>query len=914
MDRQRRPSLGLGISTATISTPRLKQSIPKQIDVPSFSSFQAQTPRVTDSPVRRKPLPATASPVLPQLSSGGAVVAVGEEESDGLPYNSAYLDDPPPTAHHVPWLPTLSTGSHTLLVRDLDQYPRGQSPAILQSAQIPALTADYQRQVLQSLDSNASSPTRAHHTRIASDPVLHEHPKQDKSVDIDGLQRAATMSIHPGRPGPLHLDANIRNLSKHTHESQESSSTFKPRPPGPNKLTSFFGWRTSSPVAESSPIANSERSHSPVPSPHSPAQHSLSSSTPSLLPAIDVSKANAPVTAQYFTDTGLSLPPAVMSIQVGEMEDELREISSELAGSIRREMELEDLVERLQYEATQAPELSRRTSDYFSDSGTSSIRYPLSEVGGSKAEDLQKMKRTSEQEMARVKLDTSQKLQDERERRKGLELHIQNLEEHVQQINQERAKTSGTTTRVRELESSLEDVRRRLLEERQVKENFEDLLTALRGEIEQHRNERDNLRDEVVPQLRARLDVLETEATEFEKLTYENTRMQQELQSLKDENTASTNTRKIQQETQNHSPRFNSIAEEGSPLAVPPSPKIGLSRSNTVARNSGMGGGASKTVSIGRSNSVSTRERESRDSLSDRVRDIEMQRDALHRALKSLLDRQNYQNREHEKKLRALEQDRDRLLQAQSPRRMGYEMEVKGLRNEINHLRRRADDALEQKWRCEKGLGGLKMDLDRAEQETSSLRTLLHENDILVPELPGQSPREVQADTHANSASLERAFKELQETQASSIARLKELRGQAPTTAEDTNTAETMDLLLKSMSDAGAGEYHGLAEQLRASADRIEALPVQVRHQLEANSTLRGRLTEAISRGEREQKASATRINTLQGRLKTFEDKLMIAQQHSEDAVAAHEDEVQQMRSSHNAQLLRLKGSALKPP
>lgn len=452
------------------------------------------------------------------------------------------------------------------------------------------------------------------------------------------------------------------------------------------------------------------------------------------------------------------------------------------------------------------------------------------------------------------------------------------------------------------------------MEERQVKENFEDLLTALRGEIEQHRNERDNLRDEVVPQLRARLEVLETEAMDFQKLTYENTKMQQELQSLKGENTALISARKLQQETQNHSPRFNSIAEEGSALAVPPSPKIGLSRSNTVARNSGTGGGVSKTVSIGRSNSVSTRERESRDSLSDRVRDIEMQRDALHRALKSLLDRQNYQNREHQKKVRALEQDRDRLLQAQSPRRMGYEMEVKSLRNEINHLRRRADDALEQKWRCEKGLGGLKMDLDRAEQETSSLRTLLHENDILVPELPGQSPQKIQADTHATSASLQRAYKELQETQASSIARLKELRGQAPSTAEDTNTAETMDLLLKSMSDAEAGGYHGLAEQLRASADRIEALPVQVRHQLEANSTLRGRLTEAISRGEREQKASATRINTLQGRLRTLEDKLMIAQQHSEDAVAAHEDEVQQMRSSHNAQLQRLKGSGLKPP
>lgn len=354
-----------------------------------------------------------------------------------------------------------------------------------------------------------------------------------------------------------------------------------------------------------------------------------------------------------------------------------------------------------------------------------------------------------------------------------------------------------------------------------------------------------------------------------------------------------------------------------------------------------MGAGISKMVSIGRSNSVSTRERESRDSLSDRVRDIEMQRDALHSALKSLLDRQNYQTREHEKKVRVLEQDRDRLLQAQSPRRMGYEMEVKGLRSEINHLRRRADDALEQKWRCEKGLGGLKMDLDRAEQETCSLRTLLHENDILVPELPGRSPQEIQADTQATSASLERAYKELQATQASSIARLKELRGQAPTTAEDTDTAETMDLLLKSMSDAEAegdlaqkqaeayraqaeslqnpeashsGENHGIAEQLRASANRVKSLPAQVRHQLEANSTLRARLAEAVGRGEREQKASATRINTLQGRLRSLEDKLMLAQQHSEDAVSAHEDEVQQMHQSHNAQLQRLKSTSLKAP
>lgn len=116
------------------------------------------------------------------------------------------------------------------------------------------------------------------------------------------------------------------------------------------------------------------------------------------------------------------------------MEEELREVSSELAGSIRREMELEDLVDRLQLEAQQAPEVSRRTSDYFSDSGTSSIRYPLSDTGGLKTEDVAKMKRVSELEKAQFKLNLSQKLQDERARRNLLETHIQQLAEQVQHV------------------------------------------------------------------------------------------------------------------------------------------------------------------------------------------------------------------------------------------------------------------------------------------------------------------------------------------------------------------------------------------------------------------------------------------------------------------------------------------------
>lgn len=503
-------------------------------------------------------------------------------------------------------------------------------------------------------------------------------------------------------------------------------------------------------------------------------------------------------------------------------------------------------------------------------------------------------------------------------------------------MDEERARSSGATSRVRELENGLDDARRRLLEERRGKENLEDLLNALRGEIQQHRDERDNLRDEVIPQLQARVDGLEGESLEYQNLTYANARMQQELQSLKNENTTLVNARRLQ-EMQQQASRITAIAEEDEPLAVSPVTRMGLTRSNSVARGNPVGS-MTRTSSLQRSNSISTKERESKESFADRVRDIEMQRDALHGALRSLLDRQKYQVSEHNKRVRALEMERDRALQNESPRRMGYERKV--LRDEINQLRRRADEALMQKWQCEKGLGGLKMDLDRAEQETSSLRTLLQEHDILIPELPGRQSQELQNDAHATSASLEKAYKELRATQALSISKLRELWGETPSSADDADTAKTMDLLLKSMSDAEAerdyaqkqaelyraqaeslhesesfhnSENAELADQLRASAHRVESLASQVRIQLESNRELRERLAEAVGRGEREQKTSATRINSLQGKLKSLEDKLMTAQQHSEDAFAQHEDEVREMQESHNVQLQRLRGSLRTP-
>ncbi|EGS22324.1 uncharacterized protein CTHT_0018480 [Thermochaetoides thermophila DSM 1495] len=104
----------------------------------------------------------------------------------------------------------------------------------------------------------------------------------------------------------------------------------------------------------------------------------------------------------------------------------------------------------------------------------------------------------------------------------------------------------------------------------------------------------------------------------------------------------------------------------------------------------------------------------------------------LSRALKSLLERQGPQNRENAKRIRQLEMERDRLLSA-SPKKAGYEHEVTKLRDEINVLRRRAEEAIEQKFQVEKGPIGLKMDLDRAQEEIASLRRLLEEKAILIP-------------------------------------------------------------------------------------------------------------------------------------------------------------------------------------
>ncbi|KAK7528579.1 uncharacterized protein IWZ02DRAFT_504517 [Phyllosticta citriasiana] len=798
-----------------------------------------------------------------------------------------------------------------------------------------------------------------------------------------------------------------------TDDEKEAESPVTPNRSSvtSKKFKKFFGWKPASHNVGDSPTTSfSEISNSPGASPN------MNKKGPS---SLDVTAANAAAQSSFFTVPGTPLFSSSPSVNahVEELEKELRDVSVELAESIRRELDLEDELERTKTDNPPpvGSDANRRTSDYFSDSGASSAKFPIGDTE-SKIEALQKLRRKAEQEKAQARAEAAQRLQDELRRRSDLEAQVQSLEEQVQH---------GTSNgRVRELEMTIEDYKRRLTDERQAKDSFQEILEALQSELRQDRDEKDNLKDEIIPQLQVKITNLENGAARLQELTRENSRLQaelesfqtdilpdlrgrldklreteeenaqlrgdvenarnqgdeglaerieklqdengrlrrnintlqndaniqevmqlnaaqlqalgeensklqQELSTLRNENTTLVNARRMEMELKQQSNRFNTIAEESDGDAVQ-SPIIGLSRSNSLARNSVTTLKRGSMASLSRSNSVKDKNDAPRD-VRDRIKDVEEQRDALHRSLKNLLARYDMEKKAHDKRIKLLEMERDRALKVSGPRRTAFHDEVTNLRQEINTLRRRADDAMEQKWQVEKNLGGLRMDLARAELETSSLRDLLGEKDIFVQERrPSASSVGSEDSSHTAQAaiSLDKAYKELQTMHALSLRRIQNLESDQPADEE----AETVLTLLKQSISAAeadrdaaiaaADSYRATSSSavgveaaneetgaLLATATALDSLAQQVSTQLTQNKALRERLAAAIGRGEQEQRASAARITALQARLRAAEDALVAAQNHAEDALGPFEDELREMTDAQSASLKRMQNA-----
>ncbi|AEO66092.1 uncharacterized protein THITE_9081, partial [Thermothielavioides terrestris NRRL 8126] len=898
--------------------------------LPSPRSGRSLSLAQTSGPVKRKPLSSTASPAavrfVKDTANVGAVADLPRPEqrfarSCSLDSPTLYefpdhrsllatsalntVDWPASAASSQPSSPAADRFVQPAVPGDVrSRNTAGSNPAASQTSHTPS---EDESLSAESASLASQEPPPYELDDLYTVPGSPEPQATKRTTIINVNTKTMSMFARKSPPPQLKLGLNDKNAPATTPATPlEPSNLNKPLPKSPatSKLSAFFGWATT--PSPSTATDYSDKGFSPLASPASPKaaiavtespETPVTSKSPSLPNAAEQNPLRyCEAYLQTPSDTTRSLG------QLEEMEDELKAISAELASSIRREMDLEDLVERLQEQINNPQAPGKRTSDYFSDSGYSSAKF--SDYDHAK-EEISQIQRRAEQEKAQIRLELTNKLQDEREKRRLLDQQIQELSKKASQLDVAQLNGADASGRVKELESTCEELSRRLSEEREVKNNFQDLLDALKGELQMASNERDNLRDEVVPQLRARVEGLEAEAAEQAKLAYEASKMQQELQLLRSQNAE--------------------LQQAGTRMSM------ALSRSASVAGSSYRNG---RHQSITRSNTTATRPTEPREVLAERLKDVEAQRDALHSALKNLLERQEFQNRENTKRIRQLEMERDRLLRA-SPKKAGYEREVSNLREEISVLRRRAEEAIEQKWQVEKGLAGLKMDLDRAEEEIASLRKLLKENDILIPETVGRpSSRRSEHELPVTSASLEQAYQDLQAAYMDSLARIKTLE---ESTRMDEKTQLAMQRLEQSLSaavsdrDAARTEASAyrtqleslqasekqhldterdLAGQLHESARRVEELAQQVRAQLDANAMLRTRLADTIARGEAEQRVSTQRIASMQNRLRALEEQVVAAQTSAEERVARHEEELANLREAHSAQLQRLRDAS----
>ncbi|KAK3672588.1 hypothetical protein LTR78_007639 [Recurvomyces mirabilis] len=854
------------------------QSSLAHIQVPSFRSFASSIPVPSPSTTKRKPPPFALA-----RSPRAASFSLAERASPRLAEPSSRpfsLDSPLPQQPNglLNQLSPPLTEDFTAQQEDRASHSYPYTHGHDRNESIDSRLLNNEAVASNRSSRRSSIPVNA---RYAHDQARSHAPKTSiSSSDYSAVEHEVRgrRSMHIQQAPSMTLqqfDGVQRTLSDSSLLS-EPTSLRDQRLKSPGRRA-FFGWKSSSQRSgsESPTTTFSDRSLSPLPSPGitkpfagSPMEGSVSTTrlTPS---GLDIQKANARNdNSIYFEnpDTPILLGSPETNAHVRELERELHQISSELAGSIKREMDLEDELYRLSLEMPSSNSEGRRSSDYFSDSGASSVRYPVTDPDARLVQMETKL-RKAEQEKAQIKVDVASTMQSELARRRDLEQIVHALEEQLH-------KRFDEDERVTELEKNLDESRRRMEQERQAKDSFGDLYSATKLELVQHQNERDNLRDETVPNLRSRIEGLEAEAGDVQAIMYENTRLQQELAALK--------------EAQSNA-RFGSIAEEG----VPMSPVVGrgsLSRSNSLARNRSVRGGSiTRTGSVldraeggGRQRSGSVSAHQGPVS-SEAVKEIEDQRDALHKALRLLISRHEKQQREHERAVKKLTRAKQQA-ETVTPKRTAYHAEVAFLKDEVTTLRKRTEDALEQKWQYEKGLSGVKMDLDRAEQETKGLRDLLQESNT-------------QKNRHSVLSGYGSDYgddEDVPDNMKLSISSAEHQRDNAREAAEDYR-------------QRAASVDPSNAQALMSSAQRMEQLADRLEEQVQANVQLRDRLAEAVEKGEKEQKVSTGQIEDMQRKLAGMEDSVLEAQQHSETMLGNHETEVRRISEATSPSLQRLR-------
>jgi len=295
---------------------------------------------------------------------------------------------------------------------------QGSDPSHLWSIRTPQ-HSNIQQQ-LSSLRTYPKSTVSPSHARLISESSLNIYsPRIDRSTITTHTRSASESAYTP--MAPIQPNISLPEDGGVAFGFIEDSS--KPKSPS-NRFTALFRWGSTSEQGAGS--VDPMPALSPTSATH---RGSLLPTGKFIPPAIDTSHANASQLGASFSDTESLYPPGTPAYgSIEAIEDEVRAVSADLAASIRREMDLEDLVERLQSEAASN---GRRTSDYFSDAGTP-VRYLDSD---GKDMDAEKMVRKVEQEKAQLRLDMLEKVQEEREKRRTVEAQVKELEDLVSKVN-----------------------------------------------------------------------------------------------------------------------------------------------------------------------------------------------------------------------------------------------------------------------------------------------------------------------------------------------------------------------------------------------------------------------------------------------------------------------------------------------
>ncbi|KAK9377937.1 uncharacterized protein V1513DRAFT_435646 [Lipomyces chichibuensis] len=176
---------------------------------------------------------------------------------------------------------------------------------------------------------------------------------------------------------------------------------------------------------------------------------------------------------------------------VESLQNELRQVSAELAASIKRELDLEMLLDKYATTNDSDGELTDSSSSYPEEDsvGSDGFRHSL-RYNPERFEDLETKLRTAQQEKARLQLEFQHTVDRERQGRRECEEKRKKLEEQLKSKAKSGKKDAllaaniEATENVRSLEVALEEAQRKLYNERMNAQNLEFMLTSIREELQ----------------------------------------------------------------------------------------------------------------------------------------------------------------------------------------------------------------------------------------------------------------------------------------------------------------------------------------------------------------------------------------------------------------------------------------------